>query len=140
VQIKVDIKNQDEQKTVIFSWDDRSQSFVEQNAIDLEISQIEKALYVDRDYPSVINRVDTLLVNLNFVSNVAMLCGISVADDFCVDFPEEYAAYLLYMRALSFEQMGLVNDARDAYYQLWQKYPQNLFGIIASKKLEPVQP
>ncbi|MBI5935379.1 MAG: hypothetical protein HY867_16880 [Chloroflexi bacterium] len=140
VQIMADVMNRYERKTLIFSWNDISQSFVEQNSIDYVVSQIEKVLYVDQDYLSVINRVDTLLANSNFESDVATLCGISVADDFCVDFPEEYAAYFLYMRALSFEQMGLVNDARDAYYQLWQKYPQNLFGIIASKKLEPVQP
>lgn len=140
VQVMLDITDRDERKTLILSWDESRQSFDWQSAIDLTMSQIEKLLYVDRDYPSVINRVDTLLANSNFESSVATLCGISVADDFCVDFPEEDAAYFLYMRALSFEQMGLVNDARDAYYHLWQKYPQNLFGIIASKKLEPVQP
>jgi len=139
-QIIVDVKNQYEQRTLEFFWDDLSQSFMQQDSIVFTQSQIEKVLYVEQDYPSVINRVDTLLANSNFESNVATLCGISVADDFCVDFPKEYAAYFFYMRALSFEQMGLVNDARDAYYQLWQKYPQNLFGIIASKKLEPVQP
>jgi hypothetical protein len=140
VQIMADVKNRNGQKSIVLSWNDLSQSFVEENSLDLVLSEIEKLLFVDQDYPSIINRVNFLLANSNFDSDIPTLCGISVADDFCVDFPEKYAAYFLYMRALSFEQMGLVNDARDAYYQLWQKYPQYLFGIIASKKLEPVQP
>ena len=140
LKIIVDIKNQNGQKTLELSWDGFANGVVEQNGLDVVLSQIEQVLYVDQDYPSVIKRVDVLLDNSNFDSDIPTLCGISAADDFCVDFPEKYAAYFLYMRALAYEQMGLVNDARDAYYQLWQKYPQNLFGIIASKKLEPIQP
>jgi hypothetical protein len=140
VQVMLDVKDQDERKTLVLSWNEFSQSLIGQNAIDLTVSQIEKLLYVDQNYPSVIDRVDTLLSNVNSEAGATYLCGISVSKDFRVDFPEAYAAYFLYMRALALEQMGQVNQARDAYYALWRDYPDNLFGIAASKKLIQANP
>ena len=140
IMVDVNISKSHEQITRIISWDSPTQSFVNQDAIDLALFQMEGLLYVDQYYSSVVKHVDAILTYSNPEQQVTYACGISVAEDFCVDLPEEYAAYFLYMRALALEQIGQVKQARDVYYALWRDYPGNLFGIAASKKLTPVQP
>ena len=42
----------------------------------------------------------------------------------------------LFMRALSYDLTGSREEARTLYYEIWQRYPDSIWGFIASQHLE----
>jgi hypothetical protein len=42
----------------------------------------------------------------------------------------------LLMRALSYEITGSREEARTLYYEIWQRYPDSIWGLVASQHLE----
>jgi len=113
-----------------------SQKFELQDDFRIVQATIEELIYVERNNPSAINKVDHFLRVAPPESVLAYTCS----DGNCHYFYDWYISYFRYMRALAYEQMGMLDQARDSYYELWQDFPKNVFGAIAGKKLMPVQP
>jgi len=138
-KILVNIDNYYEgQRIIVYLWDSRTESFVEQpdNFINAQ-AEIEELLYAKESYQGTIDYIDKFLRAAPPEPKQAYVCS---ADTGCKYLPEWYVPYFRYLRGLAYEQLGQDEQARQAYFELWQDFPENVFGMTASLKLEPVNP
>lgn len=47
-----------------------------------------------------------------------------------------FAPDALFMRALSYDLTGSREESRTLYYEIWQRYPDSIWGLVASQHLE----
>jgi hypothetical protein len=56
----------------------------------------------------------------------------------CNYFPDWYRPYMFYLLGLSYDMAGRKSLARDVYFNLWQDYPNDMFGMAALHRLVAV--
>lgn len=139
ILINVD-NNLDGKLTKIYQWDKTEESFVLQPS-DFEVAQheIETKLYHVRDYEGVTEYIHNFLSASPVEPKEISVCGIDIPNG-CVYSPEWHIPYFRYIRGVAYEQLGQFDMARDAYYELWRDFPDNVFGVAASMKLQLVNP
>ncbi len=127
-------------RTTVYVWDAQTQSFIEQTDpyVNARI-EIEDLLFTKQDYEAVIRYIDEFLQTAPPEPKVVYACGADIPGH-CKYFPERYVPYFRYLRGLAYEQLGQNEQAKRAYFELWQDFPKNVFGMAASLKLEPISP
>jgi hypothetical protein len=138
LRVVVDVDNfLDGQATKGYQWDASTKEFVPIDVLfDSAQSSLEEMVYAKRDYSGVIKYIDHFLSTASPETRDWYAC---VIDD-CKYLPEWYAPYFRYMRGLAYEQLGDEEQAKQNYYELWRDYPDHVFGVAASLKLEPIKP
>lgn len=140
-RILINVDNNWEGKlTKTYQWDKTEESFVVQPSI-FEVAQreIENKLYHAKDYDGVTKYIDNFLSTSPVEPKDISACGVDIPNG-CIYYPEWYIPYFRYIRGLTYEQLGQFDKARDAYFELWRDFPDNVFGVAASMKLQLVNP
>ncbi len=118
-----------------YQWDTNEKKFTLMPDI-FEITQyeLEEKLFVERDFQSVIEYVDEFLLTAPPEPKYPAFCGVDVPDG-CKYLPEWYVPYFRYMKGIAYEKMNKLENAEMAYLELWQEFPDNIFGIVSGMKL-----
>jgi hypothetical protein len=140
VQVKINIDNYpDGKKTLNYVWDSLSSNFVEQDEFKNAQIKIEKLLYSEQDYNGTIDYINQFLQAEHQEPFQPYQCGTSIPGG-CNYEPAWYSPYFRYLLGVTYEQLGQQQQAIQTYYELWRDYPKNVFGMVASLKLEPIAP
>lgn len=130
----------DGQGAIVYIWDSNMETFVEQtDSFVVAQAEIEKLLYTEKDYQEVINYLDKFLQIAPPEPKRIYFCSADIPEG-CKYLPDWYMPYFRYLRGLAYEQLGQNEQAKRSYFELWRDFPKNVFGMVASLKLEPVNP
>jgi outer membrane protein assembly factor BamD (BamD/ComL family) len=99
-------------------------------------TDIEEMFYIRQDYSGAIQYIDQFLSSAPPETRDWYECVLDV----CKYYPEWYVPYFRYLRGLAYEQLEEDDQAKQAYYELWTDFPNSIFGVAASLKLELVNP
>lgn len=135
----INIDNQSDGKiTNSYLWNSMEQNFIYQpNIFEITQKNIEENIYIKNNYSETIIYIQNFLKKRYSEPEYIFSCS---AESGCTYSPPFYIPYFRYLQGLSYEQLGDFENARDIYYELWQDYPDNVFGVVASMKLELVNP
>jgi len=123
----------------VYTWD-RNLEKLDKKIINFDFvnpqDKAEGYIFQDRNFPQAILYINKLLVQSPLEPKSMSSCYYSSCDYY----PEWYRPYLRYLLALSYEMSGQMDQARDAYYALWQDYPTNIFGFASGHRLNLAKP
>ena len=138
--ISIQVDGYDGKRLDAYLWDPDAQNFVLQtDPFSRTQISLENDLYNKHDTAGVIANVDQFLSAALPEPQMPSQCGTGVPGG-CTYYPAWYVPYFRYLRGLAYEQLGQVDAAAQAYYELWRDFPNHIFGIAAGLKLEPVNP
>jgi len=112
-----------------FTWSEISQHPVnpgsdrnlETDQITVSEHEVERLLFQERDFPAAIIHIKELLAKIPPNST---------------NQPDRYDPYLRYLLGIAYELNAQPQQAVMTYYQLWLDDPGDIFGAVASLKLE----
>lgn len=115
----------------VYRWDPDTQQLLTGGlAPELQqenIAQAERALFVDRDPRQAFDLLTGLLSFYtweNYPIQPELLSN-----------PPRLRPYLLYLRSLAAEQLGLQDEAAAGYWLIWRDHPANPFALAAINKI-----
>ncbi|HCR71417.1 MAG TPA: hypothetical protein DIW23_08250, partial [Anaerolineae bacterium] len=124
-------------KLNVYEWNMIEEDFdLMANTFEVFGKEIEQDVFVEHKYLQVANSIEEFLLTPLDEPIEWYSCN---NDSGCVYSPPFYIPYFRYLQGLSYEQLGDFDKARDVYYELWNEYPDNVFGVVASMKLELVK-
>ena len=140
IMVNVD-SNWEGRKTKTYQWDSPSKDFILQDDVFV-VGQttIENMIYNDHAYSEAVNYIDQFLTVVPPEPRSVSYCSAGLPGNGCVYQPDWYVPYFRYLQGLANEKLGRKQQAAEIYFNLWKNYPNNVFGVAASLKLEPVQP
>jgi hypothetical protein len=131
----------DGKKTNTYQWDSSTREFVLQD--DLFVvgqTTVENMIYNDHDYIKAISYIDHFLATAPPEPLPFSYCAAGLPGNGCVYEPDWYVPYFRYLQGLAYEKLDQKQQAAETYFNLWKMFPNNVFGVAASLKLEPASP
>jgi len=140
---------------ISYEWDNTTQSLREIPSQGYDFgsvqSKAESLVYEENNYIGAIVYIsNTLLASppdqviwpdcYEYIARRADELETQPSISLCEQPMEWHRPYLLYLLGISYEMSGKLDDAKLTYYSLWHDYPENVFGVAASLKLELVKP
>lgn len=142
VKIILDVDNNwDGKKTNIYQWDSSQKDFIlEDDLFMVAQAAIEDMIYDDYAYAEAISYIDLFLTSAPPEPHSFSYCAAGLPGNGCVFEPYWYVPYFRYLQGVAYEKLDQKQQATKAYFNLWKMFPDNIFGVAASLKLEPMNP
>lgn len=140
---------------VSYTWDNAAQSLRETASQSYDFDSVQRKaetlIYKENDYIGAIVYISNVLLMsppdqvfwpdcYDYIAERANDIEAYPNVTLCEQPMEWHRPYLLYLLGMSYEMSGQLDNAKATYYSLWHDYPNNIFGVAASLKLEPVNP